>query len=93
MIMATETANRRSTQAVREGYQASREMVQEHPFPAALTVFGLGFGLGVALGVLMTESSSPYDRYADTNRLERYGRQLVDSICQSLPDAISRRFS
>jgi len=89
--MAIETANQRPAQRVREGYEASREMVREHPLPATLTVFGLGFGLGLAIGVLLGENESA-SRY-DPSRLERYGRQLIDALAQAVPDAISRRMS
>jgi hypothetical protein len=66
-------------------------MVREHPLPAALTVFGVGFGLGVALGVLLSEDSHSYRHEA--NRLEKYGRQLIDALAQVVPEAVSRRMS
>lgn len=89
--MASETAYRRPAQMVRERYETSREMVQEHPMSAALTVFGLGFGLGVTIGVLLSEGES--QRHYDANRLERYGRQLLEALAQVAPDALSRRLS
>jgi hypothetical protein len=87
--MDTETAYRRSGQAVRDGYDASREMVQEYPLPAAVTVFALGFGLGVALGMLLTEEES----YRYEGKLEKFGRQVLDAVAQVTPEALTRRFS
>jgi hypothetical protein len=87
--MDTQTAYRRSTETMRDGYQASREIVQEHPLSAAVTAFGLGFGLGVAIGMLLTEGES--HRYE--SRIERFGRQVLDAVAQMAPDAISRRLS
>lgn len=89
--MATETSRRFSSPNLREGYETSREMFQEHPLPAALTVFGLGFGLGVAIGVLLAESES-HARY-DPSKFERYGRQFLDALAQAAPDALTKRFS
>jgi hypothetical protein len=87
--MDTQTAYRRSADTMRDGYEASREMVQEHPLSTALTVFGLGFGLGVAIGMILTEGES--HRYE--SRFERIGRQVLDAVAQMAPDAISRRLS
>jgi hypothetical protein len=87
--MATDTAYRRSAETMREGYEASKEVVREYPLSAALTVFGLGFGVGLALGVLLGEEESR-SRY-DTGRLEQLGRQFLNTLSQVVPDAVSRR--
>ncbi len=89
--MATETSDRHSGYRMQQGYEASREAIQEHPLPAALTVFGLGFGLGVALGVLMTSSDDYYR--IESNRWERMGRQMVDAIVRAAPEALAKRMS
>lgn len=93
--MATDTANRHPAQRLQEGYDVSREMVQEHPLPAALTVFGLGFGLGVALGVMLADSdgSSRFDSRFDSNRWEQFGRQMVEAVSRAVPEALARRMS
>ncbi len=89
--MANETSPRFSSQSMRESITASREVIQEHPLPTALTVFGLGFGLGLAIGALIAESESQA-RY-DPRRFERYGRQFLEALAHVAPDAISKRFS
>jgi hypothetical protein len=86
----TQTAYRRSAETMRDGYQASREMVQEYPLSSAMTVFGLGFGLGVAIGILLSEGES-HPSYE--GRMERFGRQMLDAMAQMAPEAISRRLS
>jgi hypothetical protein len=88
--MATETSNQRSATSVREGYEASKEMVREHPLSAALTVFGLGFAVGVAVGVLLSEEDS---RRFEASNWERYGRQMLSALSQAVPEAVSRRLS
>ena len=84
--MPTESANPRTTHRVRESYDASREMVEEHPLSAALTVFGLGFGLGLVIGVMLSEPEPTY-----ANRWDRYGKQVVDAVYRAVPDAIAKR--
>ncbi len=90
--MSTDTANRRYAANLQQGYEASREAIEQHPLPAALTVFGLGFGLGLALGVLMGESDRR-PAWDDSGRFERYGRQFLDAIVRAVPDAVSKRMS
>jgi hypothetical protein len=95
--MATDMGNRFSPQQLREGYEQSRQAVQqqleENPLPAALTVFGLGFGLGLAIGVLMGSNESHASRYEPQQWYDRYGRQLVDAVVRAIPDAVSKRMS
>lgn len=84
--MPTESAYARSAHRVRESYDASREMVEEHPLSTALTVFGLGFGLGLVIGVMLSEPEPTY-----ANRWDRYGKQVVDAVYRAVPDAIAKR--
>jgi hypothetical protein len=95
--MATDMGNRFSPQQLREGYEASRDVVQqqfqEHPLPAALTVFGLGFGLGLAIGVLMSDSEPSYASRMDSRWFDRYGRQFLEAVVRAVPEAVSKRIS
>ncbi len=70
-----------------EGYaQQPVKMVQEHPIPASLVLFGIGLGIGMVIA-----SSMPTMMHQETTT-ERVGRQFNDALSE-IKNTIQRGFS
>lgn len=63
------------------------QMVREHPFPAALTLFGIGLGVGL----LLTSRACDALMHEETTT-ERLSRQFNDAMSE-IKGAIQRGFS
>lgn len=59
---------KRIPEAMQEGLQSTREMIEEYPASAVFAAFGLGLGVGVGVALLMGAGSmftppAPQRRY------------------------------
>ena len=68
------------------------ETVQQFPFSSVLTAFGIGLGLGVVLGCALAEPQRPSHWY-DNLSAERFGRSMLDSLSNVLPEKFARHVS
>lgn len=66
-----------------------QQMVREHPLESALVVFGLGVGIGVVIGTALAGSLREF-REPAPSAAQRIGRQVLEAVSQSLPEAVAR---
>lgn len=64
-------------EAIGEYAQQPVKMVQEHPIPASLVLFGLGMGIGIAIA-----SSVAQTMVHQETTTERLGRQFNDALSE-----------
>jgi hypothetical protein len=75
-----------------EGYERVQHTVTGYPAISVLTVFAAGFGVGLVLGCALSESSERSSSWYDRGHAEKFGRSMLDSIANMVPDALANRF-
>lgn len=73
-----------------QGFQNVEGMVAKHPASSAFVVFGVGLGLGFILGnAIGTATHASRSRLIDSRRAEKFGRQILDTIAEYLPEPVA----
>lgn len=76
-----------------QGYHSAEDLVVNHPAVSALTVFSVGLGLGLFIGCSLAggmRQRQPASRF-DRRSAEKFGRQMMDSLSDYLPESLARR--
>lgn len=81
---------------LRQGCSGITETMSRHPMATALMGFGVGIGVGLLLGTTMGRATREHHWYDvdldfDTERVERFGRKVLDAVADALPESVSRR--
>jgi len=76
----------RVSEGAQEGFDRMEEMVMERPGQSLLVAFGVGLVSGIGVAMLLKSAGSSRQTHS-----EALGRQLLDSLQNLLPDALSRR--
>lgn len=78
-----------------QGYHNAEDLVTSHPAASALVVFGVGLGIGILLGSTIAHSieqrSHSSSLRINRRKAERFGRQVLDSISEYLPESLTSR--
>lgn len=85
--MSTASAMESAKETIGEYANQPVKMVQDHPIPASLVLFGLGVGIGMAIAA----SVAPAVMHQETTT-ERLGRQFNDALSE-IKNTIHRGFS
>lgn len=75
---------------VAEATEMGRRMVDEHPLPSVLTVFGLGVGVGLLLAAAIP-GSRRREEETMAHRISRQVLQGLEGLGHMLPEAVSRQ--
>lgn len=82
---AGEPDNGRFRNYFQDAYQSIETTVQKHPAASMLVPFALGIGAGLLIGLSVGPAVS---KKRDD---EWFGRRLIDSLAERLPDALGQR--
>ncbi|MCE9553442.1 MAG: hypothetical protein K8T91_08715 [Planctomycetes bacterium] len=79
---------REGYQVLREKYDDTEHLVEEHPASSVAVAFGLGFLSGVTLAVLLHHAPQPSRLTQARSTAEDVGKHILDALSGMIPDSI-----